>query len=203
MKIKVEKLKTINITVVVAFVAIILISYGCAGLVGQQRSTYKDVASRLYKDVPQGIIKTKGVKIEAVDGSFVLRSGESFETPSSNTHLWWQDSPPTPDSFELCKIAKRKQSPCTEVIVTVPGKKKPLYGYLNFSKMHPHSKGPGSRSYLIEIPERYVDEASDGRVSLVYEWVSTANIIHRKNRRLTVEDTRQTGWVLWLSDAPF
>lgn len=207
MKIKVAKLKAMKIKVVISFVAIVLISYGCVA--------YTPPVIQ-YRDVPQGMINTKGVKIAAVDGSFVLKYGEPFTPPVSSNLIWWNNSPPKSDSFKLCS----PMGSCAKVKVTVPGKKKPLYGYLNFSKMHPTATGPGSRSYLIEIPERYIDEASGGRVSVVYEWVSASMRTPASTSRsrkmsflgaLAVQsapsqstnNNKQTGWVLWLSDVPF
>ncbi len=171
-------LKTKDLRRAILLVAIILISYGCVAVTPPPPIQ--------YRDVPQGMISTKGVTIAAEDGSFVLKYGETFNTPFSGKLTWLDFYPPKSESFDLCSPT----GSCVKVRVTVAGKKKPLYGYLNFSKMQPSSTGPGSRSYLIEIPKRYIDEASGGRVSVVYEWVKLGTLKH-------------TGWVLWLSDVPF
>lgn len=197
MSIKLLKLTKKPLQFVLLFTTLILTSYGCSSIQHLPTST--------YNGVPQGLINTSDVKIEAVDGSFVLKSGETFNTPfSSNRSVWWSSNPPKSGSFQDCVSTNS----CVKVRVTVPKKDKPLYGYINFSDVHPSATGPGSRSYYIEIPQRYVDEASRGRVSVVYEWVS----VKRTGQFTTVNGVgyydrntgdKQAGWVLWLSDRPF
>lgn len=159
-----------------------------------------------YSGVPQGLINTPNVTIKAEDGSFVLKSGETFNTPfSSNKTIWWSTNPPKSDGFQACALTKS----CVKVRVTVPKKDKPLYGYISFADVHPKATGPGSRSYFIEVPQRYVNEASNGRVSVVYEWVNTtkttghAAIINGVTYFDRMVGNKQAGWVLWLSDRPF
>ena len=210
MRIRLARLKIKNLRTSILLVALIIISYGCVA--------YTPPPPIPYRDVPQGLINTRGVKIAAEDGSFLLKYGEAFTPPISSNLIWWDTNPPKSDSFNLCSAMMG--SSCAKVKVTVPGKKKPLYGYLNFSKMHPTATGPGSRSYLIEIPQRYIDEASGGRVSVVYEWVkatkyTTPSATRSRKMSLfgamavkpapvrTTRSNKQTGWVLWLSDAPF
>ena len=165
-----------------------------------------------WRPVSFGMVKTEGVIIEAEKGDFVLRSGERFETPFDDGAAWitWPSltegkafTAADSDCDSRCKKLRLKgamptatayrgcDSKCRKVRVTVPGESDKLYGILHFARMHPDTRGPGTRSYLIEIPRRYVDEARDGRVSVVYETVTR------------VDNKTQTGWTLWLSDMPF
>ncbi len=134
--------------------------------------------------VPYGLIKTEGVVIESVQGDFILRSGESFNTPFDQDKAWgtWSTLP-VAASYAVC-------TGCRQVRVTVPGQSNKLYGVLHFARMHRAATGPGTRSYLIQIPQQYVDAARDGRVSVVYETVDIAGGL------------KQSAWTLWLSDLP-
>jgi hypothetical protein len=141
-----------------------------------------------WRPVPFGMIKTEGVTIEAEKGDFVLRSGERFETPFDDAAGWasWGSGDlPTATAYSSC------DDKCRKVRVTVPGQTNKLYGILHFARMHPDTRGPGTRSYLDQVPQRYVDEARDGRVSVVYETVTRS------------DNETQSGWTLWLSDMPF
>ena len=148
-------------------------------------------APLVWSPVPYGMIKTEGVVIESDTEreKFVLRSGERFAPPFDVPFAWgsWTGlALPDAGTYRQCGGG------CRKVRVTVPGRSDKLYGLLYFSQMHPAARGPGTRSYLIQIPQNYVDEARDGRVSVIYETVS-----HR------FPSNSQTGWILWLSDMPF
>jgi hypothetical protein len=77
-----------------------------------------------------------------------------------------------------------------DVRVRVPGMSEPLYGLLSLHGLPTDSRGPARRSLRVSVPERYIEAASDGRVSVVYEPVAT-------------DGADYLGWVLWLSDRPF
>lgn len=77
------------------------------------------------------------------------------------------------------------------VRVKVPQLEVPLYGALALCPVDADATGPGSRTYLIEVPERYVEATSEGRMSVVYESTMSGASKSQKN------------WVLFLSRSPF
>lgn len=157
--------------------AVILLFSGCA--------TTQD-----FKPMTSGILATPGCKITAEDGSFTIESGQEFQPP-----------------FQMIKISHRYRSNsdlsgmvnfsadflkdgAKRVRVTVPGRPQPLYGVLALFEISDLGTGPGARSYRIEIPQQYVDGATSGRVSVVYETYQTPAWLF-------------PSWILWLSDQPF
>jgi hypothetical protein len=78
------------------------------------------------------------------------------------------------------------------VRVRVPGRSDALYGLISFHELPPATTGPATRSYPITVPQSYVDAATNGRVSIVYETVPTLE-----------RNFRFFGWALLLSDRPF
>lgn len=134
--------------------------------------------------VSEGVVKTEGVTIRSEDGSFSLQSGERFTPPFQFPKYHTGANPPTSENFNECT--------CRKVRVKVPGRDQELYGLLRLSMMFANAHGPGSRSYLIEIPQSYINEARNGNISVVYEKVPLKGSEWRW----------QTGWTLWLSDLP-
>ena len=134
-----------------------------------------------WSQVGSAFIATEGVEIRAEDGSFHWKAGEVFTVRRQVSVAWWKKSPPK---------ASYDCSNCEMVRVKVPGRTKELYGQMRFARMHPDATGPGARSYRIEVPQKYVNQAMDGQRSVVYEWVKHT------------DGAKQTSWVLWLSDLP-
>ena len=137
--------------------------------------------------VQGGMLRTPEAKIVAEDGSFTILSGEEFTTPSfvegfSVINYWDVQGK---DLKNLYKSALSNGG--KKVRVTVPSRSKPLYGVLAFIPMPPRASGPGTRSFEISIPEKYINAATGGRISVVYELVSD----------------RYINWILWLSDQQF
>jgi hypothetical protein len=132
-----------------------------------------------------GVVQTPGVTIRAQDGSFVWKSGKVFNTPAFVDNEAWFRKMPTSETY-----VKSCDQHCKRVRVTVPGRRKALYGIIHLANRSEHSTGPATRSYQIQVPDRYVREASGGRVSVVYEYAKNSTT------------GRQTTWVLWLSDMP-
>jgi len=148
-------------------------------------------------DVNQGVLVTKGTKIEAEDGSFAILPDVPFKPPiRGNGPFIYSDGKYEErllsDKFIRTNVARAR------VRVTAPGLAKPLYGKLYLARMPSNSRikatGPASRSYQLEIPEHYVEAAKGGKVSVVFEKVDL--VLDGKN-------LVGVSWALWLSDLPF
>ena len=159
-----------------------------------------------FHPMNSGILATPGCVITAQDKSFTIVSGQEFQptfqlgksavfgdlgnsmaappgdTPRGGVNFYGQ---------ALSAGAKR-------VRVTVPGRAEPLYGVLALFEISDLGTGPGSRSYRIEIPQQYIDEAAGGRTSVVYESYERPGSFY-----YTVSDYKMPSWALWLSDQPF
>ena len=143
------------------------------------------------KPIPNGKIDNSEIVITAQDNSFVIQ-GE-FKAPfESRVHY---------HSFNISgqKLIKgyhrALQFDAKHVRVKVPYKEEALYGVLVLDNADNRGIGSGTKSYKIIIPKPYVDAASDGKISVVYEYY------HLKNDGLTdLSDVKKYSWILWLSD---
>jgi len=133
--------------------------------------------------VKEGTLITPGTSIEAIDGSFRIESGQSFNTPfhSKDCGAWKGVLDAADYKTGIGCGGKR-------VLVRAYGLSEPLYGVLMFLPLPPTATGPASRSYQLEIPQNYIEAAEGGKVSVVYE--SAAAI-----------DGSYIAWILWLSDS--
>lgn len=145
-----------------------------------------------YHPMTSGILATPGCKITAEDNSFSIVSGQEFQPPfqmAKRTGYVTASDNSFPGLVNLCKDALSLGA--KRVRVTVPGRAEPLYGVLGLYQIWNSGTGPGSRSYRIEIPQQYIDAATGGGVSAVYETYNGPS------------GSYYTSWVLWLSDQPF
>lgn len=169
------------IWILVVGLSFVLFATGCRG----QR----------FKTVPHGVVSGTGIRIEAADKRFVLESGKPFTPPI-------EVKPPREIEFADAEITAygNKVAPHHRVVVYVPGREVPLFGKLMFLKVFRDFDGPASRSYQVQIPQNYIDAATGGRLSVVYEtyasdetrWVDGINV-----------PAKRVAWALWLSDRPF
>lgn len=150
-----------------------------------------DQGSPLAVSPEFGVITTEGVQIEAQDGSFRYVSGERF-TPfgvfDTYGHSLHNKSSTVKERWRLAL-----ELGATPVLVSTPYREEPLHGLLLFHRIDRRAGGAVSRSYNIRIPERYVQEATGGRMSVVYEPYSVPGV---------GDDARPMAWTLWLSDLP-
>lgn len=155
------------------------------------------VALVTYSSYTAGFLKGKGVKIEALDKSFVISEGSftpPFQANARNIHLTpiystnsISDRNSLIDSYNLALKNGAKK-----VIVHHPASSKPLYGVLLLNQRASLATGPAARSYLIDINTKYINEAKNGGISVTFEPVSAGD-----------SSIKLYGWVLWLSDVPF
>lgn len=151
-----------------------------------------------FHPMNSGVLATPGCTISAEDNSFTIRSGQEFQPPFQ-IKIGSQVLNALPDPFDgFCSDAPSDRvkeysealsSGAERVRVTVPGVAKPLYGVLALLQIADKGDGAATHSYQIEIPQDYVDAASGGKVSVVYEFYD-----------LTGRNV--PSWVLWLSDQP-
>lgn len=169
--------------------SLLLFTVACSGASYSRQDFLAPVVN-----ISQGLIATKGVTIQAANGSFVLESGQSFRPPFQvdGYNLWYTSQGQVNRPADLTgRAINALEIGAERVIVTTPYLDKPLFGVLLLSKVSSKATGPGSRSYYIEVPESYVKEATGGRTSVVYE-------------RVQVEGGGEWfNWALWMSDVDF
>lgn len=140
-----------------------------------------------------GKIATPDVTIKAEDGSFELKSEETWDPPF---YALDQYDVLQMHYFEINKdIASQygyaiEKLSAKKVRIKTPYSEKELYGVILFNKVMEKCKLPVTRSYQITIPEEYVHQAMNGQVSVLYEYYECANFPLKT-------------WVLWMSDVPF
>lgn len=172
-----------NMNRVKLFITILVLAlvYGCAAQNGI---------------VKYGKISNQDITIVAEDGSFLLKAGESFEPPfQSKTSSSRELHNSALDITGLYDVALEKLgAKKVKVQVGAPDGEitKEYYGVLLFSKIYDDGYGPGTRSYLINIPELYLEAANGGKISVITE------LYNRKKNRGNAKS-----WVLWISDLPF
>jgi hypothetical protein len=153
--------------------------------------------------VPSGELATKGVTITSEDGTFKVTAGQTFQSPArcvgrdqdeytdalrvehgnflSHTYSWQ----PTADSYP-----RSLRHGAFRVRVAVPGMSEPLYGVLALYCVVDQFDAPGAKSYLLQVPQSYVDATSEGRVSVVFETINN------------LQGEPLPTWALWLSRRP-
>jgi hypothetical protein len=121
-----------------------------------------------------------------MDKSFTIKSGERFVPPFHSSTIW-HHAVQSPDFKEALNAHNAKL-----VNVRMQSLNKELYGVLEFSDVYEECQTTASaRSYYITIPDKYIDDAQGGRISVVYEYYSCSR------------GSDIPTWILWLSDAPF
>jgi len=141
-----------------------------------------------WQKVPTAELETRGVAIEAEDGSFKIVAGKRFTPPfySENCVVI-----PTTKNFGWAEHYGARR-----VRVKVPGLTEKLYGILAFCEVHPFTRGPVVRSYLMKVPSGRVAETEGGRISFEYEETDRGRTIGGRRRMYHA-------WQLWLSRIPF
>jgi hypothetical protein len=134
----------------------------------------------------EAVLATEGTTIQFNSGT-AIRSGQSF-TPA--TYLPARIFENREKLLQPQTYRAWLQMGAEPVRVMVPGRAEPLYGIIAFHELSEGHTGPATRSYQVEVPSQYVEAATGGRVSVVYE-VGTFN-----------KRDGDIAWVLWLSDRP-
>lgn len=160
--------------------------------------------------IKSGKLATQGTVIKAEDGSFTIKAGEIFTPPYQNSQFYVQ----TPEgSFSFADDIKgdfqasRKyifrnslvgqfdralEAGAKPVRITTPYYKDDLYGLLFLGMGVGENTDLASRSYMMQVPRKYVEKAINGRVSVVYEQQNTG-----------LKIGRVPTWIVWMSDQRF
>lgn len=149
------------------------------------------------REIQNGKIVTPGIEISSENGSFTLKSNETWNVPfPANKKVFSKLDKAGRDKqllmqydYALKKLGAKK------VIVKVSSYEYKLYGVLLFNKTDETCNSPSARSYRINIPEKNIQAAKDGGVSVCYEYYTGCG-------KATARTTAKT-WILWLSDVPF
>ncbi|MFA5461449.1 MAG: hypothetical protein WC274_05145 [Sulfurimonas sp.] len=159
------------------FIALLLFS-GCS-------------ATTYTKNISNGIVEDSATIISADDGSFKLQ-GE-FKAPfNSTTHYHSLNI----GGEKLIKGYYRALGfGAKHVRIKVPSSDKELYGVLALDDIDERGYGPGVTSYKIIIPEPYIKAASNGKISVVYEYYNIKDDALFDNSNI-----KKYSWILWLSD---
>lgn len=139
-----------------------------------------------WVSVNRGRVATPGVHIESPPAGIDLVGGQDF-VPSFSIpchEMGREDQPLVIRHPEALALGARR------VRVTVPDHDQSYYGLLAFCQVVDGATAPGARSYELMVDPGYVEEASGGRVSVMYE-------------SYTYDLESYYGWILWLSDRPF
>lgn len=163
--------------IILLFTSLLLFS-GCAG------TTYT-------KPITHGKIENADIVITARDDSFKLQ-GE-FDSPfESGVHF---------HSFNISGTKlirgynKAIDFGAKHVMVKVPNKDKELYGVLALDNGDNRGIGAGVKSYKIIIPDAYIKAASDGKISVVYEYYHLND-----ESAMDLSEVKKYSWILWISD---
>ena len=156
-----------------------------------------DITDYSLKAISIGMLVNEDVTITAADKSFVLQPGAQFTSPFQ-ANIWAPAPPELNDKNIVEGFQRARQAGGRDVMVSVKGRTKPLYGVLVLSNVYSAVTGPASRSYQIVIPEDKIDAAYAGRTSVVYE---NGAYQQRFNTGYTSNGQWRT-WILWLSATP-
>src|SRR3954463_7124224 len=139
--------------------------------------------------IPEGKLKTPGVTITGQDDNFTIKSGDVF------TPTFVVDTFPKYGKWDFNNLVEKWDEALAmgakRVRIAVPSQEEPLYGVLLLGTVAPNVKVAAARSYLLEVPQNYVDEAQDGKISVIYEQAPYK------------EGQVWFTWALWMSDRPF
>ena len=148
-------------------------------------------ATTYTKPITKGKIDNSEVVITARDGSFKLEG--DFEAPfQSAAHF---------HSFNISgqKFIKAHRRALNfggkHVMIKVPNSDKELYGVLLLDNGDNRGIGAGVASYKIIIPEPYIKAATNGKISVVYEYYHLND-----ESAMDLSEVKKYSWVLWISD---
>lgn len=165
------------------------------------------------------------ISIEAIDKSFVIKKGETFKmdklgieqragwvNPSSDFSKAFNKSDGIPVKIIISRkipeyevTMEKSTNPLTNKETEKPVKKLKgytgrddiFYGLLEFNKVHEIcNSDPATRAYFISIPQKYLDAARGGNISVVYEYYNCTPVKKKGANNYTT-------WVLWISDIEF
>lgn len=95
------------------------------------------------------------------------------------------------------KGKERDVTKTEKVVKGYKGRDDIFYGLLEFNKVHEVcNNDPATRAYFISIPQKYLDAARGGNISVVYEYYSCTPVKKKGTNNYTT-------WVLWISDIEF
>ncbi|QGX39318.1 hypothetical protein [Permianibacter aggregans] len=159
--------------------------------------TYINHTDRTLRPINYGTLVNTELKIEAMDGSFVLQGGEQFRTPFA-LNLWNArfDEKTLANQYQAARQLGAKP-----VLVHVKGHDQPLYGLLIFNQAINAAFGPGSQSYYVRVSKDKLDNARFGGISVAYEMMDWRDTYTDDYGRQT-RDKTWYGWMLWLSSTP-
>lgn len=138
---------------------------GCAPSHMATESVFAAPPGPQTRTVEYGMLQTEEAILASDDGSFVMRPGEQFQTPFSAPVCPEQ---PGPDSYQ-----QALQVGARPIWVGVGYMSRPLYGLLLFCDVPVEARGPASRSHLVRVPPEYVQATEGGRLSVVYEPITS------------------------------
>lgn len=160
--------------------------------------------------IKSGKLATQGTIIKAEDGSFTIRAGEIFTPPYQNSQFYVQNpeggysfAGDVKSDFQASRkyIFQRSlvgqfdralEAGAKPVRISTPYYKDELYGLLFFGMGVGVNTDLASRSYMMQIPRKYVEKAINGRVSVVYEQQNTG-----------LKLGKVPTWIVWMSDQRF
>lgn len=163
---------------------IILILILSSALIGCDRTT----------PIKTGVLKTSGITIKAMDGSYVIKPNKVFKTPHSHKGTFdnacWAGSAIRGD----IKYKEALNNNAKKVTINFDNGSPSLFGIMHFCELWIADGiqyiAPDS-GYTIQIPNKYIELARQGKISRVYQTVvKTGRFNHY-------------GWILWLSNKPF
>lgn len=145
---------------------------------------------------------TKGLVIEAVDGSFKWEYGKEYDVPENYPFFNWYTTG-KPLNLGTTDFKTVNDNNAVKVKIKTPYKEEMMYGYLQISKIinECKDKTPETRSYYIQVPEHYVTAAEGGKISVMYESYECISGYYSNGVKPTTKHGYST-WVLWLSDRP-
>jgi len=141
--------------------------------------------------IKKGEIKDSSITIRDEDGSFKIQG--KFEAPFQSTAHY--HSMNINGNKMIKGYFRALQYNAKHVRVKVPSQEKELYGVLVLDDADSRAIGSGAKSYKIIIPKPYVDAASGGKISVVYEYYHIQD-----NSMFDIADIKKYSWILWLSD---
>ena len=151
---------------------------------------FSGCASKI-KPITHGEIKDSGIVITAEDNSFKLQG--KFKAPFHSDISY--NSVNVSGNKMIKGYFRALQYDAKHVRVKVPYKETELYGVLVLDNAQKLAVGPGSQSYKIIIPKPYVDAATGGKISVVYEYYHIED-----DSMFDLDEIKKYSWILWLSD---
>jgi hypothetical protein len=139
-----------------------------------------------------------------------LGGSQVTETEHVWQHFGWEANPRpgTSIAYEACTLSgacttgtiqAEPLPPIYQVRVHVDGLDEPLHGLLAFFPVDATAEGSARRIYRMDVPRGYIERASGGNVSVVYQPYN-ATVVDAFGASSTVT---YVAWALWLSDVPF